>query len=1375
MAEETAIELDPTGSNVEAFIGNTDVPPLVEEDPEPSAQRPFVSINKVILTPEMLNTSRELFPKQKKKKIDAGDMTFPKTAGGFLANDLVDTMRVDFADRLDEDPNYLTYEGLRNGTAGILDEIEIYAGKPSKSRMLSDDDIAKIFSNAEDAPFARAFFGELAKTIPALQAGISATAYAGSKLYSKPIVKVPSPAMGAEYVLKTVAALGAGIGAGFGVYSAGDAIEEAFMGPDPVIVPGQRASYEAYRTMGGGAANILFPFMLSRYGLNSGAQQVLDNLGTNIKGPLGVRLQAGLDKLLKSSADIATGSKAGAATTVIAETGGALGASLGAYMAESGESGTGGRLLSEFIGGNIGAIAALKAIPKVLTSLNSRGGLEGMAEEFGTDQQRKLFAKVNQFYDDYGTDEQRGLLIEQLSSPEFQAELAEAFPNVDFTVGQQSGDPLLLALEASKGRGNQKFAGSQKKAYTKAEQVTKNFIDALISMGTEESVLAAGQLRQSLFQETIENSVSEALLKQTDAALQLRNLPVVDIYGEPLKRGGPSPAQLSQNLGKVLKEQIFTVMSKKERDLYNQVGARDHVVVDLSDGSPEFLQVFDEISYIDDGVQDEFLKSAPAVQKFIDDVKKSLDNSASEVDPADLEMINVLSNEITKLRSGVPSGVRKGLEENLSRLKERFIQEKMTPNQQATALQDMADDLFVESSSNPFEPGALKQFARSLETEASLFRTKDAAGYSDAATDSEPLTITAGRIDEIRSYALRLAREYSSGLTPSKDQYGVKLGQFANALRKTLDDAEGGAPEEYLNALAFTRAKHEVVSRMIGAKSKASTRAGGKAVDSEVEFSVIINTNPSATLGRIRQLQSLARFADDQNLVAYAEEAGVEAAVDPVFTTINNLAESYLRQTQIDKTFKRTFDSTTNKEKFEVNDDALADWRANNADLLEAFPQLDVDTKNAVTFQRSLEFKAARKERIDKKGLLQDQLGVLLGSRSPTEAVAVAFNSTNPAESLRNLFGLKKVAADRVGSGRGASVRTRNRNGRRQKIRAAGLQEAEINNGFRTAMLTHALMGAGGEVGGPTSTFDPKTFHKILFQPVKPNAKVSMAELALKNGVLSEGEFKRLKFMSTQMVRLQAADAAGKLGDPDFVTEAGPMVDFYAGIIGSAVGSSVYSSARGILPGNLQSGQLAATTAGQKLIRNIFLNVPSLQKMDMLDEVFMDAELVSKLLRKPTNPKDAERARLSFAESLKEMLFTKGTEMIPFVGREAFEEDDNTVDAPYLGAPGFPESERRNQQQYIDRIRRNLPPNDQQGSVAPAPQPPVPRPSPVVTPTTQARAVPSPSPAPVNSGPVDRTRYAALFPNDSISGMMQAAYGGEAKKMRRGGIASLLE
>jgi hypothetical protein len=79
-------------------------------------------------------------------------------------------------------------------------------------------------------------------------------------------------------------------------------------------------------------------------------------------------------------------------------------------------------------------------------------------------------------------------------------------------------------------------------------------------------------------------------------------------------------------------------------------------------------------------------------------------------------------------------------------------------------------------------------------------------------------------------------------------------------------------------------------------------------------------------------------------------------------------------------------------------------------------------------------------------------------------------------------------------------------------------------------------------------------------------------------------------------------------------------------------------------------------------------------------------------------------------------------------------------------------------------FKPRLPPNDQQGSLAP-----VQKPSPVGPPTTQASAVPSSPPPPVNSGPVDRTRYAALFPNDSISSMMQ-----QTQPMARGGIASLM-
>ena len=1382
MVENSSIELEPTGSNVEDFIGNTDVAPL--EPTQASAPKPF-SINKVILTPEMINTARELFPREKQSAIERGEMNFPRTAGGFLANDLVDTMRVDFADRIEADPNYLTYEGLRNGTAGILEDIATYAGKRPKERLLTDDDIAKIFSNAEDAPIARAFFGELAKTLPALQAGMSATAYTGSRLFSKPAVKMVGPAMAAEYLGKSAIALGTGVIAGFGVYSAADAIEEGFLGPDPVVVPGQRAAYEAWRTAGGGAANIAFPFMLSRYGVDSGARFILDNLGKNIKGPLGLRIQASLDEMLSGSAKLATGSRLGATTTVLAETGGAGGSAVGAYLAESGDVGAGGRLLSEFIGGNMGALTVLKALPKAMTSVTNAGGVEGIAATIGDKKQRKVFGKVNEIYNNFGDESQYETLLEKLTEPAFIREMEEAFPGVNFSVAQQTGDPLFMALEASRtGSVQSGLTKGRAQASKKAYAAINNFMEILTAEGSTTSLNAAAELRKSLFEEIVENNVAVPLNNLLQAAKRLKALPTVD--GKPVD--GDSAAVLSEKLTGVVENQVFKLMSAKERDLYNAAGARDHVVFDLSDGNiPEFIKVYDEMAYLDPSIQKEFERSMPGIAGFVKQAKRDLgidvEDGAGfdltdlqfEVDqaktilskyvPEDMELVSTTGTPFT-------SPDINDYNSELLNLKERFKREGFSLEEQAETLKDAARFQF-EAKNSSFtaditdkQKNARTAFGNALMAEGRLAEAKAAGGMVES---GEPVVFTAAKIDEIRSYSLALAREFTNGLTPSKADYGRRLGVFSNSLRESLDAAEGGAPEAYKNAVAFTRAKHDVVSRMVNGKVAATKGTGQRMVDPELTLSMYITSNPSVTLSRTRQLQAMAQFADDQNLAEYAAKEGATVAADPVFTTINNLTEAYLRKTQMEyKVITRKFNAVTNKEEIRVNDDALSKWRDENADLLEAFPQLKKDTQDAETFQRSLEFKESRRDRLDYKAYVQARLGKLLNGRSPTVAIGEAFEAKEPALALRTLFGIRKTTAD-FGPSKVKFGEPRP-NRRETRIKEAGLKVDEVNEGFRTAILQQAMLRAGGEIGGADKTFDPKTFHEFLFKPMGKSNQVSIADLAEKNGIFSEGQLKRLKFMSTQMVRLQAADAAGKLKDPKFVDDAGAIVDFYYGVVGSALGSAAYTGTSSLLPIQGSAGQLAASSAGAKYIRTIMDSIPALQNLDTLDQALMDPELVSKLLLRPTNAKEAERQRFAVGNHLREMFFKKGVEMTPFVARETFEEDDNTMAAPYLGFPGIPENADQNRQRYIDRIQRNLPTNDQQGAVTL----PVPRPSPVVPPTTRASAVPSPSPAPApaSSGPVDRTRYAALFPNDMASGMINQNRGPQT--FARGGIASLM-
>ena len=160
-------------------------------------------------------------------------------------------------------------------------------------------------------------------------------------------------------------------------------------------------------------------------------------------------------------------------------------------------------------------------------------------------------------------------------------------------------------------------------------------------------------------------------------------------------------------------------------------------------------------------------------------------------------------------------------------------------------------------------------------------------------------------------------------------------------------------------------------------------------------------------------------------------------------------------------------------------------------------------------------------------------------------------------------------------------------------------------------------------------------------------------------------------------------------------------------------------------------------------------------KMDVMTQMMKDPEMLAVFLKKGRT----EKEQSAIGGRLTSILIEKG--LIP-AGRAAASVGRRALPAIIR------EGAEENNQQRLQSI------NDQQGAVAPAPRPPVPRPSLVAPPTNQALAVPSPSPAPApaSSGPVDRTRYAALFPNDMASSMINQNRGPQT--FARGGIASLM-
>ena len=125
-----------------------------------------VKIDPVILTPEVVDNFRLNF----------------KDPSEALARDLVSTMQMDYADQMQADPNFLTYEGLIGGTAPFLDLLPSKRDKTPIERAFTADEAVILFSNAQPATFARPFLSEFSKSVPATEVMAATARVAGPRI-----------------------------------------------------------------------------------------------------------------------------------------------------------------------------------------------------------------------------------------------------------------------------------------------------------------------------------------------------------------------------------------------------------------------------------------------------------------------------------------------------------------------------------------------------------------------------------------------------------------------------------------------------------------------------------------------------------------------------------------------------------------------------------------------------------------------------------------------------------------------------------------------------------------------------------------------------------------------------------------------------------------------------------------------------------------------------------------------------------------------------------------------------------------------------------------------------------------------------------------
>jgi hypothetical protein len=293
----------------------------------------------------------------------------------------------------------------------------------------------------------------------------------------------------------------------------------------------------------------------------------------------------------------------------------------------------------------------------------------------------------------------------------------------------------------------------------------------------------------------------------------------------------------------------------------------------------------------------------------------------------------------------------------------------------------------------------------------------------------------------------------------------------------------------------------------------------------------------------------------------------------------------------------------------------------------------------------------------------------------------------------------------------------------------------ELVNGFRRSIMDSVFNRAGEN--GPI--FDIEAAYRTMFEP-HPNSPndVILADWMQERGIMSEGDISRTRRLLGRMAQIQAFSSRAKPGEiEEFAQQVGPLFMLATRISGSELGALGQRA----MSGSTQSliARQAGSQFAQRVVNQYLSELPASLRMDVITTIVEDPQLLATVLRRGSSPEEQQRIGQALVQGLIDNgIMSSIRRAVPAI------QNLNEQEVPGSGAP--PER-------------------------APAPVAPVPAPAPVVpAPTQQGSLVPpaiSPTqgggaaPSPVqqasaapqrppiqSSGPVDRTRFAALFPED---------------------------
>ena len=1199
-------------------------------------------------------------------------------------------------------------------------------------------------------------------------------------------------------------------------------------GQEEPTLPTQRASYLSGKAFADFITFMPMPYLV-RNGVKMSSAQVLSNLrdrakmiensqviykapvkkgffGTSRPTPLGKELETYLstgkfsatrrfsnfiDDLLRGGISFAKDKKL---PYILTETGFATGATMGTRFAEEKYPGDflprfGAETSAGFtgaIGSNVIAYPATRIFlgtAKAVYNLFTKRRFtdkpfsetkEEIKDKFGKFRERQGVKGFLNFLEKYGVNSEK--FVERLEKAylgmdkkfleEFNLDITALDKLAKQSVGFRSGEPAAILYESALMSNFDALGPKRKEMFEAAQGAVLNILKILKGSGNDEALKVAAQIETEMLKNQVATNIDTAI---KNALISFRQLRGENNMGTP-----KSNMELSEVIFNTIKNQ-YNLFRKRESELYQKIKDFDidNTFDGSADGIPRFLDAFNDPTIMP---KDPYILSKLAALPGFKDAFVLAKRLNEQLGLA--ESPGIIKRGSDKLETEMQDLVRSfditvlGQQKNRLQTKLDEVNDKVVDfdgdvdfAQKALTFLKSNAPVKIDTARKGFTRDQITNFTKIYNEDMKIHKAalkyyntylKQAKLNKVVEVDDadEIVPVTYQSLIEFRSELLEESRKAYAN---KENRKGKRLAMLAEALREDLRRLENDAdaPSALKDANRFSLAGNDVFTRsLIGKAVISKEKSGGFNTPPELLFEKIKSLD-DATAFRYKELENIHNFLRENNIL---EDTSFKDT-----PTYNNILYSLVRNNKLlnsltsNKTVKT---SDGEKKSLEMLNKTSAEnlLKSPNArEILKFFPELETDLKDAIKKQSLLEITLDADGDFVKSLIEQGSLARILQFDDPSAYMAEMLRGKQPITNLTNALkeAREYVAKNSKGDALKFTKNIATIDGQSKKVTSI-LNLDSINNGFKEAILTHVLTKSGMNQGG---RFNPQKAYALLFEPmagVGGRKRTSLSMWMKNSGLIDE---KQLKLFRETLISMSKIDVQMRGGDIN-IDEFNAFQNFTFGVLGSVIGTGTQKAMGRIIPGmgeGMGPGSIIAANQGAQLARNIFMAIPESLRQSAMIKVMSDPQLFLQLNKElkdgaPLNYFGALLGALKKAGLIASSISLK--QLIPVIKQD---EDE--------GKPPF--SEFIKQKLKVDQD--SIPPDEASVDLPeegfPTTQTAMAPPSGLNT-RLAANVGTAPQAAPNTAL---RQQFASVFPNDPISGLINAQQ--PVRMMRQGGAA----